>query len=68
MTQVSLYLFLPSRANLKLSDIHVSPKLVKKVITNLDLPNASGADCIPVTVLKNVNYSDVDLKIDQAEL
>lgn len=68
MTQVSLYLFLPSRANLKLSNIHVSPKLVKKVITNLVLPKESGPGCIPVTVLKNVNYSNVDLKIDQAEL
>ena len=68
MTQVSLYLFLPSRANLKLTNIHVSPKWVKKVITNLDLPNESGPGCIPVMVLKNVNYSHVDLKIDQAEL
>ena len=27
--------------------------MVKKVITNLDSSKASGADCIPVVVLKN---------------
>ena len=27
--------------------------MVKKVITNLDSPKASGPDCIPVVVLKN---------------
>ena len=27
--------------------------MVKKVITNLDSPRASGPDCIPVVVLKN---------------
>ena len=27
--------------------------MVKKVITNLDFPKASGADCILVVVLKN---------------
>ena len=27
--------------------------MVKKVITNLDLPKASGPDCIPVMVLRN---------------
>ena len=29
------------------------PKVVKKVIANLDLPKLSGPDCIPVKVLKN---------------
>ena len=43
----------PSRTNLKLRDISVTPKMVKKVIMNLDLSKASGPDCIPVTVLKN---------------
>ena len=43
----------PSRTNLKLRNIHVSPKMVKKVIMNLDLSKASGPDCIPVVVLKN---------------
>ena len=27
--------------------------MVKKIITNLDLPNASGPNCIPVVDLKN---------------
>ena len=42
-----------SRTNLKLHNISVTPKLVKKVILNLDMSKASGADCIPVVVLKN---------------
>ena len=42
-----------SRTNLKLHNISVTPKMVKKVITNLDLSRASGPDCIPVVVLKN---------------
>ena len=52
MTQVSLPVF-PSRINLKLHNISVTPKMVKKVITNLDLSKASGPDCIPVVILKN---------------
>ena len=52
MTWDSLPVFL-SRTNLKLHNISVSPKMVKKVITNLDFSNASGPDCIPVVVLKN---------------
>ena len=43
----------PSRTNLKLHNISVTPKMVEKVITNLDLSKASGLDCIPVVVLKN---------------
>ena len=42
-----------SRTNLKLHNISVTPKMVKKVIMNLDLSKASGPDCIPVVVLKN---------------
>ena len=42
-----------ARTNLKLHIISVTPKMVKKVIMNLDLPKASGPDCIPVVVLKN---------------
>ena len=49
---ISLPVF-PSRTNLKLRNISISPKLVKKVITNLDSSKASGPDCIPVVVLKN---------------
>ena len=43
----------PSRANLKLSNISVTPKMVKKVIINLDSSKMSGPDCIPEMVLKN---------------
>ena len=54
MTHVSLYLFsLLSRTNLKQCNISVTPKMVKKIITNLDLSKVSGPDCIPVVVLKN---------------
>ena len=49
---ISLPVFL-SRINLKLHNTSVSPKMVKKVIRNLDLSKASGLDCIPVVVLKN---------------
>ena len=49
---ISLPVF-PSRTNLKLYNISVTPKMVKKVIMNLDLLKASGPDCIPVVVLKN---------------
>ena len=49
---VSLPVF-PSRTNLKLHNISVTPKMVRKVIMNLDLSKASGTDCIPVVVLKN---------------
>ena len=41
----------PSRTNLKLHNISVTPKMVKKVIINLDLSKSSGPDCIPVVVL-----------------
>ena len=43
----------PSRTNLKVHNISITPKIVKKVITNLDSSKASGPDCIPVVVLKN---------------
>ena len=49
---VSLPVF-PSRTNLKLHNISITPKMVKKVITNLDSSKASGPDCVPVVVLKN---------------
>ena len=49
---ISLPVF-PSRTNLKLHNISVTPKMVKKVITNFDLSKASRTDCIPVVVLKN---------------
>ena len=37
----------PSRTNLKLHNISVTPKMVKKVIMNLDLAKTSAPDCIP---------------------
>ena len=49
---ISLPVF-PSRTNLKLHNISVTPKMVRKVVMTLDLSKASGFDCIPVVVLKN---------------
>ena len=49
---VSLPVF-PSRTNLKLHNISVTPKMVRKVVMNVDLSKASGPNCIPVVVLKN---------------
>ena len=49
---ISLHTFL-SRSNLKLHNISVTPKMVRKVVMNLDLSKATGSDCIPVVVLKN---------------
>ena len=40
---ISLPVF-PSRTNLKLQNISVNPKMVKKVIMNLDLSKGSGPD------------------------
>ena len=48
---ISLPVF-PSRTNLKLHNISVTSKMVKKVIMNIDLLKASGPDCIPAAVLK----------------
>ena len=49
---ISLPVF-PSRTNLKLHNISITSKMVKKVITNLDSSKGSGPDCILVVVLKN---------------
>ena len=49
---ISLPVF-PSRTNQKLDNISITPKMVKKVIPNLDSSKASGPACIPVVVLKN---------------
>ena len=43
----------PSRTNLKLHNISVTPKMVKKVVMNLDLSKTSDPDCTPVVILKN---------------
>ena len=48
---ISLPVF-PSRTNLKLHNISVTRKMVRKVVMNLDLSKAFSPDCIPV-VLKN---------------
>ena len=37
---------------MKLHNVSVTPKMIRKVIVNLDLSKASGPDCIPVVVLK----------------
>ena len=49
---ISLPVF-PSRSNLKLHYIPVTPNMVEKAIMNLDLSKPSVPDCIPVVVLKN---------------
>ena len=43
----------PSRTNLKLHNISITPKMAKKVITNLDSSKVSSPDCPPVVVLQN---------------
>ena len=48
---ISLHVF-PSRSNLKLDNISVTPKMVKRVITNRNLSKAFDPDCMPVVVLK----------------
>ena len=60
-----LILQVPSTTNLKLRNISVTPKLVKKVITNLDSSKTSGPDCIPMVVLKDC---DPELSYILAEL
>ena len=49
---ISLPVF-SSKTNLKLYNISVTTKMVKKVKTNLDSSKGSGPDCIAVVVLKN---------------
>ena len=63
-SDISLPLFL-LRTNMKLHNISLTHKMVKKVIMNLDLSKASGSDCIPVVVLKNC---DPELSFILAEL
>ena len=55
----------PSKTNLKLHNISVTSKMVKKVIMNLDLSKESGPDCILVVVLKNC---ELELSYILAEL
>ena len=49
---ISLPVF-PSRTNLKLHNISITPKMVGKVIMNLDSSKASCTDCFPGMVLRN---------------
>ena len=49
---ISLPFFL-TKSNPKLHNISVTLKLIKKVITNLDLSKASDPDCVPALVLKS---------------
>ena len=55
----------PSRTNLKLHNISLTPKIVEKGILSLDLLKASGPGCIPVVILKNC---DPELSYIVAEL
>ena len=65
MTQIVLYLFFPSKINLKLHNITVTPTLVKKIIIDLQSSKASGPYRIPVVVLKNsepeLSYISADI-------
>ena len=45
----------PSRTNLKLRNISITFKMVKKVIINLESSKASGSDCNPAVVLLNIH-------------
>ena len=61
---ISLPVF-PCRTNLKLHNIYVTPKIVNKVIMNLDLSKTFDPDCIPMMVLKNC---ELELSYILAEL
>ena len=49
---ISLPVF-PSRTNLELTNLSVTPKMVKKIVTTLYLSKASGPDVISVVIQKN---------------
>ena len=49
---ISLPVF-SSRTNLKLHNISITSKMVKKVLRDLDSSKVSGPDCIPVALLEN---------------
>ena len=58
LDDLNIYLpVFPSRTNLRLYNISVTPRLVKKVIPNLHLSKTSGPDWIPKVVLKNSLHS-----------
>ena len=60
---ISLPVF-PSRTNLKLHNISVTPKMVKEVIMNLDSSKASDPDCIPLVVLRNCEPELSDIPVE----
>ena len=41
-----------TRTNLKINNIFVSTKLVKKILANFDLSKVSAPDCIPLVILR----------------
>ena len=52
---ISLPVF-PSRTNLELTNLSVTPKMVKKIVTTLYLSKASGPDVISVVIQKNCDW------------
>ena len=60
---ISLPVF-PSRTNLKLHNISLTSKMIRKAIINLDFSKASGPDRVPVVILKN---SELELSYILAE-
>ena len=52
---ISLPVF-PSRTNLELTNLSVTPKMVKKIVTTLYLSMASGPDVISVVIQKNCDW------------
>ena len=52
---ISLPVF-PSRTNLELTNLSVTPKMVKKIVTTLYLSKASGSDVISVVIQKNCDW------------
>ena len=54
-SDISLPVF-PSRTNLELTNLSVTPKMVKKIVTTLYLSKASGPDVISVVIQKNCDW------------
>ena len=52
---ISLPVF-PSRTNLELTNLSVTPKMVKKIVTTLYLSKASGPDIISVVIQKSCDW------------
>ena len=58
----------PCRTNMKLHNFRVAPRLIKNVISNLDLSKTSDSECIPMMVLKKyrptLSYVLAELFVD----